>query len=93
VFVKIGFDIGSEQQLVVPASSVAYRSEVTGVYVIDKNGLPSLRQVKVGKLTTDGKIRILAGLEDGEKVALDPVHAAVYLKQGLLSVKESKSHD
>ncbi len=93
VFVKIGFDIGSEQQLVVPASSVAYRSEVTGVYVIDENGLPSLRQVKVGKLTTDGKIRILAGLEDGEKVALDPVHAAVYLKQGLLSVKESKSHD
>ena len=93
VFVKIGFDIGSEQQLVVPASAVAYRSEVTGVYVIDENGMPSLRQVKVGKLTTDGKIRILSGLEDGEKVALDPVHAAVYLKQKLLSVKESKSHD
>ena len=93
VFVKIGFEVGSEKQLVVPASSVAYRSEVTGVYVIDEHGMPSLRQVRVGKLTTDGKIRILAGLQVGEMVALDPVHAAVFLKQKLQDAKESKSHD
>jgi len=93
VFVKIGFEIGSEKQLVVPASAVAYRSEVTGVYVIDENGAPSLRQVRVGKLNADGKIRILAGLEEGEMVAIDPVHAAVFLKQKLQDVKESKSHD
>ena len=93
VFVKIGFEIGSEKQLVVPASAVAYRSEVTGVYVIDENGDPSLRQVRVGKLNADGKIRILAGLEEGEMVAIDPVHAAVFLKQKLQDVKESKSHD
>lgn len=92
VFVKMGFNVGSENQLVVPTSAIAYRSEVTGVYVIDDNGLPTLRQVRVGKLTTDGKIRILSGLDAGEKVAIDPVHAAVFLKMKQQSLQEEASH-
>ena len=87
VFVKIGFEVGKEKHLVIPIDAVAYRSEVTGVYVIDKDGLPRLRQVRLGKLTGDGKIRVLAGLDQGEKIAKDPTHAAVYLKQTLLDVK------
>lgn len=87
VFVKIGFEVGKEKHLVIPIDAVAYRSEVTGVYVIDKDGLPRLRQVRLGKLTGDGKIRVLAGLDQGEKIAKDPTHAAVYLKQKLLDVK------
>jgi multidrug efflux pump subunit AcrA (membrane-fusion protein) len=93
VFVKIGFDMGSTKHLVVPTSSIAYRSEVTGVYVIDEKGTPTLRQVRLGNLTPDGKIRILAGLDIGENVALDPVQAAVFLKQNLLSKNEAISHD
>lgn len=85
VFVKIGFEVGNEEQLVVPTTAVAYRSEVTGIYVIDDQGLPSLRQVRVGRLTTDGKIRVLSGLEAGETVATDPVHAAAYLKEKVLA--------
>lgn len=81
IFVKIGFEVGKENHLVVPASAVAYRSEVTGVYVIDDKGRTLLRQVRVGKLTNDGKVRILSGLDAGEKIAIDPLHAAVYLKQ------------
>ncbi len=80
LFVKIGFEIGKQKQLVVPASAIAYRSEVTGVYVIDENNLPRLRQVRLGKHTADGKIQILSGLSSGEVVAIDPTHAAVYLK-------------
>jgi len=90
--VKLGFNVGSEKQLVVPVSAIAYRSEVTGVYVINGNGVPALRQVRVGKFTTDGKIRILSGLDAGEKVAIDPVHAAVFLKMKQQSLKEEASH-
>ena len=97
IFVKIGFEVGKEKQLVVPATAIAYRSEVTGLYVINEKGVPSLRQVRLGKLTDDGKIRILAGLDGGEKIAIDPVHAAVYLKQQQLDAKviktEGNSHD
>jgi len=93
VYVKFGFNVGSEKRLVVPASSVAYRSEVTGVYVVDKKGIPTLRQVRVGRQTPDGKVRILSGLDSGEIVAIDPVHAAVLLKTNQLKLNEEASHD
>lgn len=80
VFVKIGFEIGREKQLVVPSSAVAYRSEVTGIYVVDENNMPRFRQVRLGNVVDGGKIKVLAGLSPGEKIALDPVHAAVFLK-------------
>ena len=81
VFVKIKFEVGKEKHLVVPQETVAYRSEVTGVYVINEAGTPLLRQVRLGEYTDDGNVRVLAGLEEGEKIAIDPSHAAAYLKQ------------
>ncbi len=93
VFVKIGFDVGSEKHLVVPATAVAYRSEVTGVYVIDDQGMPSLRQIKVGKITPDGKIRVLSGLEASENIATDPVHAAAFLKEKRSEQKSQQGTD
>ncbi len=92
VFVKLGFEIGKEEHLVIPLSAVAYRSEVTGAYVVDDQGMPSLRQLRLGKTTSDGKIRVLAGLNVGEKIALDPVHAAVYLKERRLQLKNSNKN-
>ncbi len=80
VFVKLGFEIGRKKQLLIPSSAVAYRSEVTGIYVVDEKDMPAFRQIRVGRETAEGQIRVLAGLSVGEKVALDPVHAAVFLK-------------
>ena len=88
IFVKIGFEVGKEKHLVIPKTAVAYRGEVTGVYVINDEGVPSLRQVRLGKITSDGRVRILSGLDIGEKIATDPVHAAVFLKQLLLDEAE-----
>lgn len=90
IFVKIGFEVGKEKQLVVPATAIAYRSEVTGIYVMDKNNIPMLRQVRLGRTTAEGKIRVLAGLSSGETIATDPVHAAVFLKTHRL--KQAKKH-
>ena len=93
VFVKLGFNVGSEKRLVVPASAIAYRSEVTGVYVINSNGEPRLRYVRVGSQTPEGTVRILAGLDEGETIAIDPVHAAVVLKASQLKLKEEASNE
>jgi RND family efflux transporter MFP subunit len=79
-FVKVAFVTGKEQRLLIPAQAVAYRSEVRGVYVVDEKGRVSLRQVRVGRTLGD-RIEVLAGLSAGERVALDPVRAAVYLKE------------
>ena len=62
-------------RLSVPVSALVRRAELTGLYVLDTNGRPLLRQVRVGRTTGDS-IEILAGLMSGERIALDPQAAA-----------------
>lgn len=81
MFVKVAIAVGETTKLTVPASAIAYRSEVTGVYVVDDEGIPHLHQVRLGRTSGDGKTQILAGLDGGEKIALNPTQAAVYYKQ------------
>jgi RND family efflux transporter MFP subunit len=79
VHVKVGFVVGQENALMIPASAIAYRGEVRGVYVKGKDGQLYLRMVRLGKLHGD-RIEILSGLSEGEEVALNPVIAAVARK-------------
>lgn len=75
MFVKVGLVVGETERLLVPVSAVVQRSEVIGVYVIDKNGAARLRQIRVGERFGE-RIEILAGLDAGERIALDPIAAA-----------------
>jgi len=77
MFVRAHFVIGKAVQLVVPGSAVLHRSEVVAVYVVDENNKVKLRQVRVGDAAADGAVEVLAGLNPGEKVALDPVKAGM----------------
>lgn len=66
---------------VVPASAVVRRAEMTGVYVVDEQGHPRLRQVRLGRVlpgSTSGtaSVEVLSGLRSGERVATDPQAAA-----------------
>ncbi len=74
MYVKVGLVIGEAARLLIPASAVVERSEVTGVYVIDEHGLVSLRYVRPGHRFGE-QLEILAGLAAGERIALDPVAA------------------
>jgi RND family efflux transporter MFP subunit len=80
MFAKVSFVTEEVRRLVVPALAVAHRSEVTAVYVVDGDGRVSFRQVRLGHAADDSVV-VLAGLSEGERVALDPHAAAVYLKQ------------
>jgi multidrug efflux system membrane fusion protein len=62
-------------RLYVPAKAVVRRAEMTGVYVLDANGHPILRQVRLGR-AIDDTVEILSGVTAGERVALDPQVAA-----------------
>lgn len=77
MFARAHFVVGRASKLLVPASAVLRRSELTAVYVVDGQGVPRLRQVRAGEPAGDGGIEILAGLSPGEKVALDPVKAGM----------------
>jgi RND family efflux transporter MFP subunit len=62
-------------QIFIPAKTIIKRSELIAVYVVDKQGHPQLRQVRLGRKQGDN-VEIFAGLQVGELVALDPIVAA-----------------
>ena len=62
-------------RLRVPTSAIVRRAEMTGVYVLDRNGNPILRQVRLGRVGYDA-VEVLSGINAGEHVALDPQAAA-----------------
>ena len=82
MWVKVRFLTGEEQALLVPQSAVVQRSELTAVYVLDGDGVPRLRQVRLGRVQADGRVTILAGLDAGELVVSDPEAARTALAAG-----------
>lgn len=80
MFARARFDIGRARKLLIPASSVLRRSEVTAVYVIDAPGKYELRQVRLGEPSGENDIEVLAGLSEGETIALDPIKAGIQFK-------------
>jgi multidrug efflux pump subunit AcrA (membrane-fusion protein) len=77
VFARAYFVTGRAPRLMVPRESVIHRSEVTAVYVVEGQGAPRLRQVRLGTASDDRGIEVLAGLKPGEKVALEPIKAGM----------------
>ena len=80
-FVKVAFFTGESRHLSVPRRAVIHRSELTAVYVAGKDGVISLRQIRTGQVRDGDMIDVLAGLEEGEKIVLDPVEAGLALKE------------
>jgi RND family efflux transporter MFP subunit len=80
-FVKVAFVTGESRQLLVPQRAVIHRSELTALYVVGQDGAVTLRQVRVGRPYGDDMIEVLAGLEEGEKVVLNPVEGGLALKE------------
>lgn len=66
---------GVAARTVVPRSAVVTRSELHGVYVVGQDGGARLRQVRLGRVSGE-TVEVLAGLDAGERVAVDPVAAA-----------------
>jgi RND family efflux transporter MFP subunit len=78
MFARAHFSTGQAKKMLLPAGAILRRSEVTGVYVVQGDQV-QFRQVRLGKELPAG-VEVLAGLEAGEQVALEPVKAGIYLK-------------
>ncbi|MBT8086996.1 MAG: efflux RND transporter periplasmic adaptor subunit [Gammaproteobacteria bacterium] len=81
MIVKVGFVVGETRRLLIPADAVVRRSELSAVYVASDDRV-SLRQVRLGRRYDDA-VEVLAGLDEGELVAADPVAAGIYRKEQL----------
>ncbi|MDO8414526.1 MAG: efflux RND transporter periplasmic adaptor subunit [Gallionellaceae bacterium] len=81
MYVRAQFVVGKAKKLLVPVSAVLRRSEVIAVYVMDDKGGVTLRQIRLGETAGQDEIEVLAGLNAGEQVALDPIKAGMALAQ------------
>jgi RND family efflux transporter MFP subunit len=79
MFVKVAFVVGEAERVLIPASALVERSEMTAAYVQAADGSLSLRQVRVGH-RFDDRVEVLAGLEPGETLVTDPVAALTQLR-------------
>lgn len=61
---------GAGRDFAVPASALVHRGSLAGVYVL-RDGRASLRWLRVGR-DAGGTVTVLAGLDPGDSVALDP---------------------
>ena len=77
MFARVGFrsHVAQGGRWTLPLKVVLRRAEMSAVYVVGPDGKAMLRQVRVGRSFGD-RIELLAGLEPGEHVAVDPLAAA-----------------
>ena len=66
---------GASSRVYLPASAIVRRAELSAVYVVDAQGKPRLRQVRLGRTEGD-RVEVLSGLRADDKVATDPQAAA-----------------
>jgi RND family efflux transporter MFP subunit len=66
-FVQVAFAMGQRDGIRLPAAAVLTRAGITGVFVVDAQGLATYRMVRVGAASA-GQVEILAGLNPGDQV-------------------------
>ena len=71
MLVRVGIPVSERQALLIPESALFRRGELRAVYVLDDQDRPRLRQVRIGS-RVDGRLEVLAGLDEGERIAADP---------------------
>lgn len=79
MFARAHFSVGSARKLTIPSSAVVRRSEITAVYVANKDKV-SLRQIRLGTPNGRGQVEVLTGLNPGDVIALDPIKAGIYAR-------------
>ncbi len=70
----------ARERLLVPASALLRRGELTAVYLATAEGHPIafvLRSVRLGADHGEAGVEVLSGLRAGDRVALDPVRASL----------------
>jgi len=77
IYARAHFIVGREPRLLMPRSALVQRSEVVAAYVVGGDGALQLRQIRLGSAADQDSVEALPGLQPGERVALEPVKAAV----------------
>jgi hypothetical protein len=73
---KAMFPMEPRQVLLLPKEAVLERGQLSGAYVISKEGLVSFRLIKTGR-TLENMIEVISGLSPGEEIIVSGLHKVV----------------
>lgn len=76
LYSDIRIPVGESPVLLVPSQAVIRRGQLEGVFVVDAEGVLSLRYIRTGR-EVDGRIEVLSGLNDGEMIVAGGIEKAV----------------
>ena len=71
---KARFRLGEKQATTVPQKAIVERGQLSGVFVVDTEGVARLRLIKTGKTFGD-RVEVLSGLSAGDRIVVDRVEA------------------
>ena len=72
-YVKVSFPGGERTAVVIPATALVRRGQLTSVFAVGNGGIARMRLVTVGA-TNEAGVEVLSGLEAGESVVAAPAH-------------------
>jgi RND family efflux transporter MFP subunit len=71
LFGRAWFRRGERQAMALPERAILHRGQLHGVYVVGADGVARLRLVTLGPVLPGGRVEILSGISEGERVVLD----------------------
>jgi RND family efflux transporter MFP subunit len=71
MFARMRLAGGEGRALAVPEAALVRRGPLTGVFVVDEQGIARLRWVTLGE-ARDGRTEVLTGLAKGERIVTEP---------------------
>jgi RND family efflux transporter MFP subunit len=71
LYARVRVPVGETRALRIPESAVVHQGQLTGVFTIGEDLTARFTLVRTGA-AQDGRIEILSGLEDGQRIVVDP---------------------
>lgn len=80
MLLKVKIPVTERPILAMPRQALVIRGDLRAVYLIDHQGKPRLRQIRIGQTLADNRVEVLSGLLEGDRIALEPARILAGLK-------------
>jgi RND family efflux transporter MFP subunit len=91
MFGRAFFAQGQKRALVVDGNALVRRGQLTGIYVVDDSGLMHWRVLTLG-LPFGSQVEVLSGMNDGDRVVLNPRSQELDGKKTAASLAPGEKH-
>jgi len=70
-FARVAVPIGETGMLLIPASAVIYRGQLTGIFFVDENRTARFRLIRTGRVYNN-TVEVISGLKAGDRYVVSP---------------------